>query len=222
MNEQAAVIIGASGLIGNELLEQMLQDDHFATVRVLVRKKLRLDHPKLQQEIVDFNSITDYTNKFGKGDSIFCCIGTTQKKVKGDKAEYEKIDHDIPVNAAQIGSASGFKNFLIVSSVGADPSSSNFYLQLKGKTENDIKRFAFESISFFRPSMLLGKRNESRPFENLLQGGISFISSFLFGSLIKYHSIKARDVAAAMIAESKQKKSGIHILDYKEMMKLIR
>lgn len=222
MNEQTAVIIGASGLIGSHLLDQALQDDHFSLVRVLVRRKLEITHPKLQQEIVDFNKPDDYSKKFGKGDSIFCCVGTTQKKVKGDKAAYEKIDHDIPVNAARIGSGSGFKKFLIVSSVGADPSSSNFYLQLKGKTENDIKRFAFESISFFRPSMLLGKRNESRPFENLLQGGISFISSFLFGSLIKYHSIKARDVARAMIAESKQIQSGIHILDYKEIMKLIR
>ena len=222
MNEQAAVIIGASGLIGTELIEQMLHDDHFSTVRVLVRRKLAISHPKLQQEIIDFNDLADYTNKFGRGDSIFSCIGTTQKKVKGDKAAYEKIDHDIPVHAAQIGLGNGFKKFLIVSSVGADASSSNFYLQLKGKTENDIKRFAFESISFFRPSMLLGKRNESRPFENLLQGGISFISSFLFGSLVKYHSIKARDVADAMIAESKQTKPGIHILEYTDMMKLIR
>ena len=222
MNEQAAVVIGASGLTGGHLVEQMLADDTFHTVRILVRKKLAFNHPKLEQQVVDFNDINDFTNKFGRGDSIFCCIGTTQKKVKGDKAAYEKIDHDIPVNAARVGSASGLKKILIVSSVGADPSSPNFYLQLKGKTENDIKRFPFESISFFRPSMLLGKRNESRSFENLLQGGISFISSFLFGSLIKYHSIKARDLAAAMIAESKQIHPGIHILEYKEMMKLIR
>ncbi|HUS01207.1 MAG TPA: oxidoreductase [Chitinophagaceae bacterium] len=221
MNEQAAVVIGASGLIGSHLVEQMLADDTFRTVRILVRKKLEPDHPKLEQQVVDFNDVTDYANKFGKGDSIFCCIGTTQKNVKGDKAAYEKIDHDIPVNAAAIGIANGYKKFLIVSSVGADASTSNFYLQLKGKIENALTQFPFESISIFRPSMLLGNRKEKRPAEKIgqiLMQGFSFI---LVGSLKKYHPIKAKDVARAMIAESKQGKPGIRILEYKEMMALL-
>lgn len=222
MNEQTAVIIGASGLIGNHLVEQMLQDDHFGIVRVLVRSGLAFNHPKLQQELVDFNDINDYTTKFGKGDIIFCCIGTTQKQVKGDKAEYEKIDHDIPVNAARIGSTQGYKKFLIVSSVGADPSSTNFYLRLKGKTENAVKQFAFDTISIFRPSMLLGKRKERRPAEKIGQVLMQVFSFMLIGSLNKYHPIKARDVAKAMIAESKQTQPGIHIPEYKEIMKLIR
>ena len=222
MNQQTAVIIGASGLIGSHVVEQMLQDDHFVTVRVLVRKKLEFDHPKLQQVLVDFNNINEYSNKFGKGDVIFSCIGTTQKKVKSDKTAYEKIDHDIPVNAARIGITNGFKKFLIVSSVGADPSSSNFYLQLKGKTEDAVKQFSFDSISIFRPSMLLGKRYEYRPFESLLQGSIKLVSFFLFGSLKKYHSIYAKDVAKAMIAESKKTNAGLHIIEYQEILELIR
>jgi 3-beta hydroxysteroid dehydrogenase/isomerase family. len=222
MNEQAAVVIGASGLIGSNLVQQLLQYEKFSTVRVLVRKKLGLDHPKLEQAVVDFSDLDDYTNKFGTGDVIFSCIGTTQKNVKGDKAAYEKIDHDIPVNAAGIGIANGFKKFLIVSSVGANASSSNFYLKLKGKTENDIEQFPFNSISIFRPSMLLGKRDEHRPFENILQGSTKLISSLFWGSLKKYHSINAKDVAKAMIVESKQNKEGVHILEYNEMMKLIR
>jgi len=222
MNEQTAVIIGVSGLIGSYLVEEMLKDDHFGIVRVLVRRGLAFNHPKLQQELVDFNDINDYTNKLGKGDIIFCCIGTTQKKVKGDRAAYEKIDHDIPVNAARIGSTQGYKKFLIVSSVGADPSSTNFYLQLKGKTENAVKQFAFDTISIFRPSMLLGKRKERRPAEKIGQVLMQVFSFMLIGSLNKYHPIKARDVAKAMVAESKQTQPGIHIPEYKEIMKLIR
>lgn len=221
MNEQTAVVIGASGLIGSHLVEGLLQDDNFSTIRILVRNKIALTHPKLQQAIVDFNDITDYQDKFGQGDIIFSCIGTTQKNVKGDNLLYEKIDHDIPANAAQIGFANGFKKFLIISSVGANASSSNFYLRLKGKTENDIKKFRFNSISIFRPSMLLGKRSEQRPFENILQVSIKLISVFLFGSLKKYHSIHAKDVARAMIVESKQVKDGVHILEYKEMKELL-
>lgn len=222
MNEQTAVIIGASGLTGSNLLDLMLQDDHFGTVRVLVRKRLSLDHPKLQQEIVDFNNLDDYTNKLGNGDSIFCCVGTTQKKVKGDKAAYEKIDHDIPINAARIGVEKGYKKFVVISSVGADPSSGNFYLRLKGKTENDIKQFPFDTISILRPSMLLGKRKESRPAEKIGQILMQAFSFTFIGSLKKYHPIKAKDVARAMIAESKQSHSGVQILEYEEIMKLIK
>lgn len=218
MNEQTAVIIGASGLIGTHLVQQMLLDDHFATIRILVRKELPIIHPKLQQEIVNFNDCDDYTNKFGKGNSIFCCIGTTQKKVKGDNEAYKKIDFDIAINAAKIGIENNFKKFLIVSSAGANSNSKNFYLRLKGKIENALKVIPFYSICIFRPGQLLGKRNEYRRGEQFIQGATNFISLFLIGTLQKYHSIKASDVAKAMIAESKNAKPGLHILEYKEMI----
>ena len=220
MNEQTAVVIGASGLIGNHLIEQLLNDEYFGTVRVLVRKSLAFNHPKLQQVIVNFNSINDYTTKFGKGDIIFCCVGTTQKKVKGDKVAYEKVDHDIPVNAAQIGIDNNFKKFLVVSSIGANLISGNFYLRIKGKMEKDIKPFPFNCISIFRPSMLLGKRNESRPGEKAGQIFMQVIPFLFFGRFKKYHPIQAADVAKAMIAQSKNEEPGIHILEYPEMKKL--
>ncbi len=221
MNEQIAVIIGASGLIGNHLVEQILQDNHFSIIRILVRRKLEFNHPKLQQMLVNFNDIKDYTNNFGEGDIIFCCVGTTQKKVKGDRVAYETVDHDIPVHAAQIGIKKAFKKFLIVSSVGADPSSSNFYLQLKGKTEKDIEQFAFDSISIFRPSMLLGKRKERRPAEKIGQFIMQAFSFMFIGSLNKYHPLKAKDVANAMIAESKKAELGFRIFEYNEIKKLL-
>ena len=220
MNEQTAVIIGASGLIGNHLVEQMLPDEYFSTVRVLVRRSLPVNHPKLQQAIVDFNDMDDYTDKFGKGDIIFCCVGTTQKKVKGDKIAYEKVDHDMPVNAAQIGIDNGFRKIIIVSSIGANPISNNFYLRLKGKMEKDVKQFPFKSISIFRPSILLGKRNESRPGEKIGQIFMQAFSFLLIGSIKKYRPVKAENVAKAMIAESKKDELGLHILEYPEMEKL--
>lgn len=222
MNEQTAVIIGASGLIGNHLVEQMLADEYFGTVRVLVRRGLAFTHPKLQQVIANFNDFNDFKNKFGKGDIIFCCIGTTQKKVNGDKTAYEKIDHDIPVNAAQIGIDHGFKKFLIVSSIGANALSNNFYLRLKGKTEHAVKQFPFKSISIFRPSILLGKRREARPAEKTGQVFMQALSFLFAGSFKKYHPIKASNVANAMIAESKLSRPGVTILEYKEMMEITR
>ena len=218
---QSAVIIGASGLIGSHLLDQMLNDHAFITVKILVRKELEIKHHKLRQVVVNFNNINDYTNKLGTGESIFCCIGTTQKKVKGDKDAYEKIDHDIPVNAAKIEVANGFKKFLIVSSVGANASSSNFYLQLKGRTEGDIMKFPFESISIFRPSMLLGKRKEWRPGERIGQVVMQSLSFAFAGGFKKYKPIEAEDVARAMIAQSKLNEKGVSLLEYMEIKELI-
>jgi uncharacterized protein YbjT (DUF2867 family) len=222
MIKQTAVIIGASGLIGSHLVEQMLKDDFFGIVRVLVRKELQLTHKKLEQEIVDFSDFDDYTKKFGEGDVIFCCIGTTNKKVNGDKAAYEKTDFTIPSNAATIALNKSYKKFLMVSSVGANINSKSFYLKLKGRIENALKEFPFESISIFRPGQLLGKRNEYRRAEYFTQGVTQFISNFLFGSLKKYHSIAAEKVAKAMIAQSKKPTRGVHILEYDEMVQLIR
>lgn len=221
MNKKTAVVIGASGLTGSFVVEELLKDNDFDIVRVLARRPVKIIHNKLQQKIVNFDDIADYTQKFGDGDIIFCCIGTTQKNVKGDNALYEKIDFDIPVNAARIGIAKNYKKFLIISSVGANENSSNFYLKLKGKTENALKQFSFESISFFRPSMLLGKREELRSGEKILQTSMKIVSSLLFGSLKKYHAINAKDVARAMVKESKQNDTGVHYFEYAEIMNLI-
>ena len=222
MNKKTAVVIGATGLIGSHIVDALLNDDDFDLVRILVRRPVDIFHNKLQQEILHFDNINDYTQKFGSGEIIFCCIGTTQKNVKGDKALYEKIDFDIPVNAAQIGIEKNYKKFLIVSSVGASENSSNFYLRLKGKTENALKQFAFESVSFFRPSMLLGERKEVRRGEKYLQKSLKVLSLFLLGSLKKYHSINAQDLANAMIIESKQNNPGVHYFEYAQIMNLAK
>jgi uncharacterized protein YbjT (DUF2867 family) len=221
MNGQTAVVLGATGLIGKFLVEVLLEDNYFSCVRILARSPSILIHPKLQYEILNFNDENNFTQKFGEGDVIFCCIGTTQKQVKGDNEAYKKIDFDIAVTAAKIGVIKQFKKYLIVSSVGADANSSNFYLQLKGKIENTIRQFPFESISFFRPSMLLGKRNKVRYGENMLQLSMKFFSLLLFGSLKKYHAIKAKDVAKAMIAESKRNSTGVKFYEYQQMKQLI-
>ncbi len=221
MNELTAVVIGASGLIGNHLVDELLKDHAFGHVRVLVRNQLPVIHDKLQQAITDFNNVDDYREKFGNGNIIFSCIGTTQKKVKGNNTLYEKIDFDIPVNAAKIGVSKNYTKFLIVSSVGANENSSNFYLKLKGKTENAISKFEFETICFFRPSMLLGERKELRRGEKILQAGMKFISPLLFGKLKKYRAISAINVARAMVRESKQNDPGIHYFEYKEIINLL-
>lgn len=222
MKELTAVVLGASGLTGNLVVRDLLNDKDYKTVRVLVRNSLTTTHPKLQQCIVDFNDKKDFALKMGEGDVIFSCIGTTQKKVNGDKVLYEKIDHDIPVNAAEIGIAHHFKKFIIISSVGANEKSSNFYLRLKGKTENSLKEFPFESTSIFQPSLLNGRRKEFRFKEQFAQTMMDLISVIFLGPFRKYHAIGANTVARAMVYESKQKKTGIHYYHYDQMMDMAR
>ncbi|RNI36953.1 semialdehyde dehydrogenase [Hanamia caeni] len=222
MKDGIAVVLGASGLTGGLLVRDLINDPDFKIVRTLGRNHLEISHPKLDQRIVNFNDKEDFKIKMGEGDVIFSCIGTTQKKVNGDKVMYEKIDHDIPVNAAAIGIRQQFKKFLIISSVGANESSSNFYLQLKGKIENSLKQFPYESISIFRPSLLNGVRKESH-FKDLLAQTLMDLFSFIFlGPLRKYHAIGANTVAKAMIYESKKNKKGICYFDYEQIMDMAR
>ncbi len=222
MNELTAVVLGATGLTGNLVVKELLNDKDYKTVRVLVRKTLTIIHPKLQQQVVDFNNKEDLSQKMGFGDVIFSCVGTTKKKVKGDKELYEKIDHDIPVNAAEIGISQNFKKFLIVSSVGASENSSNFYLSLKGKTENSLKHFSFESLSIFQPSLLNGRRRETRFAEQIAETIMDLLSFLLLGPLLKYRAIGADTVARAMVYESKQAKRGVNYYHYTQMMDMAR
>ncbi|MDB5191637.1 MAG: Semialdehyde dehydrogenase - binding protein [Segetibacter sp.] len=221
MEPQTAVVLGATGLIGSHLVELLLNDNSFNKVRVLVRRPVEEQHPKLEVSVVDFGDLVEYRSKLGKGECIFCCIGTTQSKVKGDKTAYRKIDYDIPVNAARIGKEAGFKKYLLVSSVGASDKSSNFYLKVKGEVESSISDLGYDSFHVFRPSILLGDRKEFRLGELVGKRVMRALSFIMVGSLKKYKGIEAGDVAQAMVAAAKTDRRGIEIYEYDEMKRLL-
>ncbi len=221
MRPQTAVVIGASGLIGSFVLQYLLNDDTFDVVKVLVRKPLSISHSKLQSVIVNFNDLNDFKNKLGSSDCIFCCVGTTNKKAKGDNVAYRKVDYDIPVNAARFAKEAGFRTYLLISSVGANVNSDNFYLKLKGEVEKDIDKINFENFQIFRPSFLLGIRNEFRPGELIGKKFIQTFSFLLMGSLRKYKPIAASDVAKAMVLAAKKDMNGKMIYEYDGMKKLL-
>lgn len=222
MNELTGVVVGATGLTGHTVVEELLKDNHYKTVRVLGRSTLKIIHPKLEQQTVDFGNTDDLLQKIGSGDVIFCCIGTTLKKVKGDKSLYAKIDHDIPVNVAEAGISHHFKRFFIVSAIGANENSSNFYLRLKGKTENSLKKFPFENLGIFQPSILNGHRSESRFAESIAQTILDLLSFLMLGPLKKYRAVGADNVARAMVYQSKHQKTSVHYCQYQEIMDMAR
>lgn len=220
MTGRTATLIGATGLIGSHLLQLLEADDHFSTIRLLVRRPYKSGSPRTEVKLIDFADHESYRLGIYGSDAVFCAIGTTQKKVKGDKEAYRRVDHDIPVRAAQFSALSGCAHFSLVSSVGADSSSGNFYLKLKGQVEDEVRRQAIPSIAVFRPSILLGDRKESRPAERIGQVAMSALSFALIAKLRKYKPIHARQVATAMIAAAKEQRSGFNVYEYGEMKEL--
>ncbi len=214
MNGQTAVVLGATGLIGSSLVDQLLADDAFSTVRVLVRRPISIEHPKLEVCITDFSDYDAFKKNLGTGDCIFSCIGTTNANVKGDKLLYRSIDFDIPVNAARFGKEAGFKQYLLVSAIGADTRSRIFYSRLKGEVEEMIAGYKFKSFDVFRPSFLLGRKQGERTGESIVSN-LFRVFSFLVPS--KYRAIYGATVAKAMLTAAKEGKEGLSVYYYNAM-----
>ena len=219
MSERIATLIGATGLIGGELLSLLLDDDYFDKVRILIRRPFTMNHPKMERKLVDFSDADSLLVDLDECDTVFCAVGTTLKKVKGNKEAYRRIDYDIPVNIARCCKIMNCKNYIIVSAVGADSGSRNFYLKLKGEVEDIIKKVGIESTYIMRPSMLLGKRNEFRFGERVV---IPLIKKIAFLLPSKYKPIEAKDVAKAMLVAAKKHEKGLFVLEYKKMRRLAR
>ncbi|RYZ23748.1 MAG: hypothetical protein EOO16_03595 [Chitinophagaceae bacterium] len=209
-----ATLIGATGLIGGHLLRLLQADPYFGTVRVLTRRPLGLHAPRTEEKLVNFQDVESFRLGLEGSDLIFVAVGTTQKKVAGDEAAYRKVDFDIPVGAARWGKEAGARHLLLVSSVGANAASSNFYLRLKGETEKAIGESGMPDVSVFRPSMLLGERTENRPGERIGQVGARVLSGLMIGGMRRYRPIQAADVAAAMIRQSKKSGSGFQVFEF--------
>ncbi len=206
-----ATLIGATGLIGSHLLPLLLEDDYFDTVRVLVRKPFAVAHSKLEVKLVDFSDTESYRLALEGSDVIFCSIGTTQKKVNGDKAAYRKIDYDIPVQAARLGKLCGCETFVMVSAIAANSKSNNFYIKLKGETEDAVKASGIRSIHIMQPSLLLGHREEYRFGERVAQKIMKPLS-FLFPA--KWKPVPVNKVAQKMWKVSKENKNGVFSYTY--------
>jgi uncharacterized protein YbjT (DUF2867 family) len=204
-----AILLGASGLIGNSLLQQLLLSNHYEEVLVVLRKSLNIQHPKLKQLQVDFDQLSQYAHEI-KGDVVFCCLGTTSKKTP-DKTQYKKIDHQYPVDAGWIAYTNGASQYHLISALGANIKSRIFYSRLKGEVEHDLKTIPFKSIHIYRPSLLDGFRKEHRSGERFMISVMRILNPLLIGPLRKYRSIKAETVAGAMLKKSLEDQRGVFI-----------
>lgn len=212
--------MGSTGMIGSYLLDLLLTDDYFDTVRILVRSPKSKTDPKMEVKLVNYNDRESVKLALEGTDVIFCCIGTTQKNVKGDKELYRKIDFDIPLNAARLGKEVDCKKMILVSSIGANSKSNTFYLKLKGDLEDALQSVGMETIHIMQPSMLLGQRVEHRGSERIWQGIMKILSPLFINGLAKYKAIHGKAVAIAMVNAAKKEGKGFFRYTYKEIKKL--
>lgn len=202
---KSALIAGATGLVGRQLLDMLLQDDYYDKVTAITRKPLPLQHSRLHNLVVDFDNLP--ADEQLKADDIFCCLGTTIKKA-GSQEAFIKVDFEYPSALARLTKAQGAKQYLLVSALGADKSSSIFYNRVKGEVEEAIQLLGFDSVHIFRPALLLGDRDEQRFGEDAAK-----IFFKLFGFLVplKYKAVDAAKVARAMMWHARQNKNGIFV-----------
>ena len=195
---KTAIVFGATGLIGGCTVELLLNDARYRKVTLLSRRLLEIEHKKLEQHIVDFDNLLQ-AKPLVEADHAYCCLGTTIKKA-GSQAEFIKIDHDIPLRLSKFCNENGVRYFALVSSLGASAAASNFYSNTKGVLEDNVREQFQQKLGIFRPSLLLGEREELRTGEFIGQKVLPILNPLLFGGLKKYKAIKAETVAKAMIS----------------------
>jgi uncharacterized protein YbjT (DUF2867 family) len=203
---QSALLLGATGLVGSHCLDFLLEDEGYASVRVLTRRAIGRRHAKLEVHQVDFDELQARPELFAV-DDVYCCLGTTMARA-GSEAAFRRVDHDYPLQAAELAVAGGAEQFLLVSAVGADPHSRIFYNRVKGEAEAALKRLPFRAVWVLRPSLLLGDRAELRIGERLTSVVSRPLSPLLVGRFRRYRPILAREVAQAMVRLAHQNGTG--------------
>jgi uncharacterized protein YbjT (DUF2867 family) len=211
---KTALVIGATGLVGNLLTHQLVDSPIYDKVKVLVRKSLPWQHPRLQEVQFDF----DHPNGLvTQADDIFCCLGTTIKKA-GSQEAFKKVDYQYSLDIARLGLANGARQFAIVTAMGADSKSMLFYNRVKGDVERDLAALNYPTLLIFRPSLLMGSRRQedSRLGERVAERIMSFLNPVIPG---KYKGIQASKVAKAMLTTTQQGLIGKHIFESDELQK---
>jgi dTDP-4-dehydrorhamnose reductase len=210
-----AVLFGGTGLTGGCILNLLKNDSDFKSIIVVSRKTFTHSSNKISNKVIDFSDPVEIESCIKKDSIVFSCIGTTQAQVKGDKKKYREIDFDITLNIANACKKLSAKKFLFISSGGANSSSSNFYLKLKGEIEDAVIKTKNNSLFILKPSLLLGKRNNNRFMENIGQIIMPLFSILLADSI---KAVKATLVAKCMLELSKSKRSNLNIIENKEIL----
>ncbi|MEM7549171.1 MAG: oxidoreductase [Bacteroidota bacterium] len=217
-NIKTAMVVGANGLVGSELLSILLDSDYYGTVISVTRKYLDITDERLMQFVIDYDRLEELEELIG-ADDVYCCLGTTMKKA-GSKEKFRQVDLTYPLKIAELVKRNGCKQFLLVSAIGAKKDSSFFYNKVKGELEEEVHKLGFDSLQIFQPSILLGDRNEDRAGEEFAKSFTKAVRFAMIGKLKKYRPIEASHVAKVMFKVAQNNQSGKRIYCSDEMAEL--
>jgi uncharacterized protein YbjT (DUF2867 family) len=192
-----ALVLGATGLVGSRCVARLLESPDYERVTCLVRRPALATTDTLHERVVDFARLT--ADDIEPASDLFCAIGSTMKKA-GSREAFRRVDLDLPLHVAELAVAAGVKRIALVSSVGADAHSRNFYLRTKGELEEALAKLPLAALHVMRPSLLLGDRTESRPGETLANVFGRATSGLLVGGLRRWRPIDVDQVGRAMVA----------------------
>jgi uncharacterized protein YbjT (DUF2867 family) len=219
MTERTALLAGATGLVGGHCLERLLAEPAYTRVITLGRRPLDRADPKLEQRVVELNRLGVVGFEFPRAADVFCCLGTTLKQA-GSEAAFRQVDFTFVVSLASLALGACAQQFLLVSSLGASPTSRIFYSRVKGETEAAVSALPFEGRQIFRPSILVGERSEHRRGESIGVAVMRGTAFAMVGPLRKYRPIGAATVAEAMVRVALRAPRGIHVYESDEIERL--
>jgi uncharacterized protein YbjT (DUF2867 family) len=219
MSHRKAVVLGGTGLIGNELIQLLINDHRYSEISVIGRRNTKLKSSKIKFYPTDLSQLSNSTELFNAED-VFCCLGTTMKTA-GSKEAFRKVDFDMVLNVAKAAEGKA-QNFILISSLGANAGSGNFYLKTKGEVEREVSSVHIPSISILRPSILMGHRKENRLGEKIGIVIMKAVGPLLIGALKKYRGINATHVAQSMVLCAIHGKEGVHIYESLEIEEMVK
>lgn len=205
----SALVAGATGVVGRQLLSMLLADPAYETVHVLSRRPIATSEDKLQVHEVNFDELDRHVRLFDV-DHVFCCLGTTMKQA-GSREAFRRVDHDYVVKLAQLALEAGAERFLMVSAVGADTRSLAFYSRVKGETEREVREVGPSTVHIVRPSLLLGAREERRSGEEMAKLLMPLVNPLLAGPLRKYRGVEPGLVAHRLHDLARHGSFGQHV-----------
>ena len=215
---RSALLLGATGLVGGQVLDLLLDDPGYARVVVLGRRPVDRRHPGLEQHVADLGRLDEHAARFGV-DDVFCCLGTTIRAA-GSQEAFRRVDHDYVVGAARVAASAGARRYLVVTAAGADAGSRIFYNRVKGEAEAGVRAQPFGGVVILRPSLILGPRAERRTAEALAQRIAPALNVLMVGPLRRYRAVEARTIARAMVRLAKQELRGVRIVESEEIQEI--
>ena len=206
------LIVGATGLVGRHVLGLLLADARFTTIVAPVRRPVHAAAPRLQTPVVDFDAL-DSKAPWWEADIVISTLGTTIRKA-GSQQAFFRVDHDLPLQVAQLARSRGARSCIVVSALGADASSRFFYSRTKGALEADLQTLEFPSLTLLRPGLIGGERDERRPLERATSIALRTLGPILPRS---FRINPAIEIARAIVAAAVRSEPGLHIVPSRDL-----